>query len=331
MNKIVGLFFCSIFFLSISCNRKKYTEVVEVPLPSKEDKLIIGLPEDVKAIEGAFSIVKIPYKYEELAPNFDALTMEIHYSKQYLNYTNNLNKLVKGTEKEALTIEEILKKLDVSNTELKNNAGGYYNHSLYFDIIGGKSGGKPKDSLAIKINKDFGSFDIFKNQFTDAALKQFGSGWAWLIVDKSGKLQITSTPNQDNPLMPNQSVSGTPILALDVWEHAYFLTYQNKRKNYIDAFFKVINWGKVNEKFDDVSQKEFLKGAKIRQSIIREKPELADWWIDQEQKLSDIAGKPVQFDNKTPSYETMKSIALTQSSIFDNMYDNETISCFCGD
>jgi len=255
MNKIVGLFFCSIFFLSISCNRKKYTEVVEVPLPSKEDKLIIGLPEDVKAIEGAFSIVKIPYKYEELAPNFDALTMEIHYSKQYLNYTNNLNKLVKGTEKEALTIEEILKKLDVSNTELKNNAGGYYNHSLYFDIIGGKSGGKPKDSLAIKINKDFGSFDIFKNQFTDAALKQFGSGWAWLIVDKSGKLQITSTPNQDNPLMPNQSVSGTPILALDVWEHAYFLTYQNKRKNYIDAFFKVINWGKVNEKFEEAIKK----------------------------------------------------------------------------
>ena len=256
MRKIVAFLFCfSLFLLVTSCNRKKYTEVVEVPLPSKDDKIIIGLPDDVKAIEGAFSLVKLPYKYEELAPNIDAMTMESHYSKHYLTFTNNLNKLVKGTDKEPLTIEEILKKLDVSDADLRNNAGGYYNHSLYFDIIGKKTGAKPKDSLAISIDKDFGSFELFKSQFKDAALKQFGSGWTWLIIDKSGKLQITSTPNQDNPLMPNQTVSGTPILGVDVWEHAYYLSYQSKRKNYIDAFFNVINWDKVNNKFEEAIKK----------------------------------------------------------------------------
>lgn len=256
MKRIAALIICFSLFLVVSCNRKKYTEVVEVPLPSKDDKIIIGLPEDVKAVEGAFSLTKVPYKYEDLAPNFDAMTMELHYSKHYLTYTNNLNKLVKGTELEPLKIEEILKKADGSNADLRNNAGGYYNHTLYFDIIGGKSGGKPKDSLATKIDRDFGSFGNFKSQFILAAEKQFGSGWAWLVVDKSGKLQVTTTSNQDNPLMPGQLVSGTPILALDVWEHAYYLSYQNKRKNYIDAFFKVINWDKVNEKFEDAIKKE---------------------------------------------------------------------------
>ncbi len=254
--KNIALVFCfSVFVLLVSCNRKKYTEVVEVPLPSKDDKMIIGIPEDVKAIEGAFNLTKVPYKYEDLSPNFDALTMEMHYSKHYLTYTNNLNKLVKGTDMEPLKIEEILKKADGSNADLRNNAGGYYNHTLYFDIIGGK-GGNPKDSLATSIARDFGSFDNFKSQFMLAAEKQFGSGWAWLVVDKSGKLQVTSTSIQDNPLMPGQTVSGTPILAIDVWEHAYYLNFQYKRKNYIDAFFKVINWEKVNEKFEDAIKKE---------------------------------------------------------------------------
>lgn len=256
MKKNVALIFClSLILLFASCNRKKYTEVVEVPLPSKDDKIIIGIPEDVKAIEGAFSLIKVPYKYEDLAPHFDALTMELHYSKHYLTYTNNLNKLVKGSELETLKIEEILKKADGSNADLRNNAGGYYNHTMYFDIIGGK-GGKPKDSLATKINADFGSLGNFKSQFMLAAEKQFGSGWTWLIVDKSGKLQVTSTSNQDNPLMPGQTISGTPILALDVWEHAYYLNYQYKRKKYIDAFFNVINWNKVNEKFEEAIKKE---------------------------------------------------------------------------
>ena len=235
----------------ISCNDKKLTEVVEVPLPAAEEKMTIGVPDDVKAEEGAFEMVKLPYSYEALAPHIDALTMEMHYSKHYLTYTNNLNKVVAGTEMENTTIEDILKKLDVSNADLRNNAGGYYNHSLFWECMAPKAGGQPKDTLATAITRDFGSFEVFKTQFEDAATKQFGSRWAWLATDKAGKLQITSTQNQDNPLMPNATIKGTPILALDVWEHAYYLNYQYKRKKYIDAFFNVINWAKVNEKYEE--------------------------------------------------------------------------------
>lgn len=256
MKNLVLIVLSSIFFLSIgSCKRKKYTEVVEVPLPSKEEKMTIGLPEDVKADAGAFELLKLPYNYDALAPNIDAMTMEVHYSKHYLTYTNNLNKALAGTELESLPIEEIFKKLDLNNADLRNNLGGYYNHTLYFDIMAPKTSGKPSDTLAGAIDKDFGSFDNFKIQFEDAATKQFGSGWAWLIVDKAGKLQVTSTPNQDNPLMPRALVAGTPILAIDVWEHAYYLNYQNKRKKYIEAFFNVINWKKVGEKYEEAIKK----------------------------------------------------------------------------
>jgi Fe-Mn family superoxide dismutase len=256
MKNLVLIVLSSIFFLSIgSCKREKYTEVVEVPLPSKEEKMTIGLPEDVKADTGAFELLKLPYNYDALAPNIDAMTMEVHYSKHYLTYTNNLNKALAGTELESLPIEEIFKKLDLNNADLRNNLGGYYNHTLYFDIMAPKAGGKPSDTLASAIDKDFGSFDNFKIQFEDAATKQFGSGWAWLIVDKAGKLQVTSTPNQDNPLMPRAVVAGTPILAIDVWEHAYYLNYQNKRKKYIEAFFNVINWKKVGEKYEETIKK----------------------------------------------------------------------------
>lgn len=256
MKKVILIVLSSIFFLSIgSCKRKKYTEVVEVPLPSKEEKMTIGLPEDVKADAGAFELLKLPYNYDALAPNIDAMTMEVHYSKHYLTYTNNLNKALAGTELESLPIEDIFKKLDLNNADLRNNLGGYYNHTLYFDIMAPKAGGKPTDTLASAIDKDFGSFDNFKIQFEDAATKQFGSGWAWLIVDKAGKLQVTSTPNQDNPLMPRAVVAGTPILAIDVWEHAYYLNYQNKRKKYIEAFFNVINWKKVGEKYEEAIKK----------------------------------------------------------------------------
>lgn len=238
-----------------SCKQKKYNEVVEVPLPTKEQKVILGDPEDVKATEGAFNVVKLPFKYDALQPNIDAFTMEMHYSKHYLTYTNNLNELLAGTEMESLPIIDIFKKLDLSNEDLKNNLGGYYNHNLYFEILTPKSQGKPSDTLALAIDKDFGSFDSFKSQFIDAANKQFGSGWTWLIVDKSGKLQITSTPNQDNPLMPKALVPGTPILGIDVWEHAYYLNYQYKRKKYIENFFQCINWDKVAENYEEAITK----------------------------------------------------------------------------
>ncbi|MEN9337183.1 MAG: hypothetical protein RLZZ500_2170 [Bacteroidota bacterium] len=250
----LGITVIALIVLS-SCKQKKYNEVVEVPLPTKEQKVTLGDPEDAKANEGAFDLVKLPFKYDALQPNIDAFTMEMHYSKHYLSYTNNLNQLLAGTELEALPINDIFKKLDISNEELRNNLGGYYNHSLYFEILTPKSQGKPTDTLAQAIDKDFGSFDAFKTQFTEAANNQFGSGWTWLIVDKSGKLQITSTPNQDNPLMPRATVPGTPILGIDTWEHAYYLTYQYKRKKYIENFFKCINWDKVSEKYEEALAK----------------------------------------------------------------------------
>lgn len=243
--------------LAISCNNKKLTEVVEVPLPAAEEKMTIGHPDDVKADDGTFSVIKLPYEYDALAPNIDAMTMEVHYSKHYLTYTNNTNRLIAGTELETLPLEEILRKLDVSNADLRNNAGGYYNHNIFWESMAPKAGGQPKDTLAVAINRDFGSFENFKTQFADAAEKQFGSGWAWLITDKAGKLQVTSTQNQDNPLMPNATIKGTPILALDVWEHAYYLGYQYKRKKYIDNFFKIINWKKVGERYEEAMMKKY--------------------------------------------------------------------------
>jgi Fe-Mn family superoxide dismutase len=240
-----------ILISALSCKRNKLHEVVEVPLPSTESKVTIGQPDDVKANDGAFELYKLPYKFNDLAPNIDAMTMDIHYSKYYLAYTNNLNRILKETDKEDLPIEDILKKLDMSNDQLRNNVGGYYNHTFFWEILGPKSGGKPKDTLASTINRDFGSFANFKKQFSDSAIKQFGSGWTWLVVDKAGKLQITNTPNQDNPLMPRQTISGKPLLALDVWEHAYFLGYQQKRRDYVAAFFNIVNWRKVEDKYKE--------------------------------------------------------------------------------
>lgn len=257
-NKILAVALCfSLMLLLPACKRKKLTEVVEVPLPSAEEKITIGQPDDVTAEEGQFALVKLPYQYNELSPSIDILTMEVHYSKHYLTYTNNLNKLVEADATLTdLTIEDILKKADGSNADLKNTAGGYYNHGFFWEGMKPKSEGQPKDTLAAVIIKDFGSFENFKTQFTDAAEKQFGSGWAWLVLDKTGKLQVTSTPNQDNPLMPKQTVSGTPLLNLDVWEHAYYLDYQYKRKRYIENFFKIINWKKVSERYEEAIAKK---------------------------------------------------------------------------
>lgn len=254
MKKTFLLLLC--FSSLISCQKKKLTEVVEVPLPAAEEKVTIGHPDDVSADEGAFEMYKLPFQYDALAPHIDALTLEVHYSKHYLTYTNNLNRLLDSTELAKIPIEDILKKLDMGNSELRNNVGGYYNHTLYWETIGPKAGGEPKDTLAQAIKRDFGSFEMFKTKFEIAAERQFGSGWAWLVVDRSGKLQVTSTANQDNPLMPQSAVPGKPILGIDVWEHAYYLGYQYKRKRYIDAFFKVINWEKVGEKYEEAIAKK---------------------------------------------------------------------------
>jgi Fe-Mn family superoxide dismutase len=252
------LIFCLPIALTIfSCRDKKLTEVVDVPLPTAEEKVALSHPDEAKADPGAFEMLELPYEYDAFAQSIDPRTMELHYSKHYLTYTNNLNRLVNDSIAKSGGIEEILRRLDMSNTALRNNAGGYYNHNIFWESMGPNGGGKPTDTLATAIDRDFGSFENFKAEFSAAAEKQFGSGWAWLVVNRSKKLQVTSTPNMDNPLMPQAAVPGTPILALDVWEHAYYLNYQYRRKKYIDAFFKTINWKKVGEKYEDAIAKKY--------------------------------------------------------------------------
>ncbi|WMW78445.1 superoxide dismutase [Flavobacterium sp. 20NA77.7] len=249
-----------ILFLSLlsfgGCKKDKDLVEVTIPEPEKAVSQQVGDPDDVKAEDpdGPFQMIPLPYAYNALEPFIDAKTMEIHYSKHHVNYCNKLNAAVKGTELENKNIEEILAKLDPKNSDVRNNGGGYYNHNLFFEILG-QNATEPTDEIAEKITLDFGSFDEFKKQFSEKANKIFGSGWVWLIVDTNGKLAITTTTNQDNPLMPNAEQKGKPILALDVWEHAYYLKYQNKRKDYIEAFYNVINWKKVNEKFNEIKPK----------------------------------------------------------------------------
>ena len=196
----------------------------------------------------AFELPKLNYSFDALEPHIDAKTMEIHYGKHHNGYTNNLNNAISGTELESKTIEEILKNLDLDNMALRNNAGGYFNHNLFWEIMGPNCGGNPIGEISEAINSNFNSFENFKEEFKKAAATRFGSGWAWLCVLGDGKLEICSTPNQDNPLMEN-SCGGNPILCLDVWEHAYYLNYQNRRPDYIEAFFSLINWDEVNSKY----------------------------------------------------------------------------------
>jgi Fe-Mn family superoxide dismutase len=197
----------------------------------------------------AFELPQLPYAYNALEPHVDARTMEIHHTKHHAAYTNNLNAAIEGTDLKGLTIENILINLDMNNKPLRNNGGGFYNHNLFWTVMTPNGGGLPTGELAAAIDKDFGSFADFKAAFAKAAATQFGSGWAWLCVHPGGKLDVCGTANQDNPLMPDIGCGGTPILGLDVWEHAYYLHYQNRRPDYIEAFFSVINWTEVARRF----------------------------------------------------------------------------------
>ncbi|QCX40959.1 superoxide dismutase [Aureibaculum algae] len=198
----------------------------------------------------AFELPKLPYAYDALEPNIDARTMEIHYTKHHAGYTNNLNNAIKGTDLEGKSIEDILTNLDMSNAAVRNNGGGFYNHSLYWEVMNPEGKGRLSGPLKDAIESTYGTVDTFKDAFAKAAATRFGSGWAWLCVHKGGKVEICSTPNQDNPLMPDVSCGGTPILGIDVWEHAYYLNYQNRRPDYINAFFNVINWNEVERRYD---------------------------------------------------------------------------------
>ncbi|MEC9195486.1 MAG: superoxide dismutase [Bacteroidota bacterium] len=201
----------------------------------------------------AFELPKLTYANDALEPHIDEITMEIHHGKHHNGYTTKLNSALEGSGMESDTIETIMENLDMNNAALRNNGGGYYNHCLFWEVIGPNGGGAPSGALAEAINATYGSFEDFKSAFSNAAATQFGSGWAWLCVLQGGKVEVCSSANQDNPLMPGIGCGGTPILGLDVWEHAYYLNYQNRRPDYINAFFNVINWEKVNELYDQNS------------------------------------------------------------------------------
>ncbi|MCB0496257.1 MAG: superoxide dismutase [Cyclobacteriaceae bacterium] len=196
----------------------------------------------------AFELPDLPYAYDALEPHIDARTMEIHHTKHHAGYTNNLNAAIEGTALASMSIEDIFQNLG-DNAAVRNNGGGFYNHSLFWTVMSPTGGGTPSGELAAAIDKAFGSFDGFKEAFSKAAATRFGSGWAWLCVHKGGNVDVCSSANQDNPLMPGIGCGGTPILGLDVWEHAYYLNYQNRRPDYISAFFNVINWDEVARRY----------------------------------------------------------------------------------
>lgn len=201
----------------------------------------------------AFTLPQLPYAHEALEPHIDAQTMQIHHGKHHQAYVDNLNKAIAGTEHENKSLDEIVANVGSISPAVRNNGGGHWNHSFFWEILAPNAGGQPTGKIADAINEAFGSFDAFKEKFNAAGATRFGSGWAWLIV-KDGKLEVTSTPNQDNPLMDVAEVKGTPLLGVDVWEHAYYLKYQNRRPEYLAAFWNVVNWDKVNERYENAGK-----------------------------------------------------------------------------
>jgi Fe-Mn family superoxide dismutase len=197
----------------------------------------------------AFELPQLPYDFNALEPHIDAKTMEIHHGKHHNAYVTNLNKALEGSDLEGKDLNDLMRNISSAPAAVRNNGGGHFNHSLFWTVLGPDGGGEPSGELAEAIKSKFGSFAEFKEEFNKAAATRFGSGWAWLIVDSSGNLQVSSTPNQDNPVMDVAEVQGTPILGLDVWEHAYYLKYQNRRPDYISEFWNVVNWEEVSKRY----------------------------------------------------------------------------------
>jgi len=251
MKKNYILYIAITSLLINSCNKKE--ELFEVDVPEKpfvfEDETEVS-PKNVIAKEGAFKMKGLNFGYSDLEPFLDAKTVEIHYSKHHLNYLEKLNELIKGTELEGKSIEEVLKSLNSEDKALINNAGGYFNHNLYWEILGNKKQEIPTGKIAQMINRDFGSFESFKSQFKKAGLDIFGSGWVWLIITDQQNLKIVTTQNQNNPLMLFENQNGYPLMNLDLWEHAYYLKYKNNKSDYIDNYFKIIDWEKINYRID---------------------------------------------------------------------------------
>lgn len=234
-----------------SCKKDTLVEVVDVPaspIVAVEQKG--GKPSDVQAIEGAFSLFELPYDYKGLEPHLDATTLELHYSKHYLGYVNALNKAVIKTKYEVLELPQVLKNLNLSDAEVRNNAGAVYNHNFYWETMASKAGGEPSGELMEAIQKDFGNFDEFRRQFVESSVRIVGSGWTWLISDKYGRLRIVTSNNNDNPLMKNLGISGIPLLNLDMWEHAYYLKFQTRKREYANTYFSLINWEVVQKRYE---------------------------------------------------------------------------------
>lgn len=205
---------------------------------------------EIAMTNGKHTLPALPYAYDALEPHMDARTMEIHHTKHHQAYITNLNNAIEGTELANMSLEAIFAEMSKHSMAVRNNGGGHWNHNLFWEVMSPNGGGKPSGKLLSAIEQRFESFDKFKEEFNKAGATRFGSGWAWLIVDAQGQLQVTSTPNQDNPLMDVAEVKGTPILGLDVWEHAYYLHYQNRRVDFINAFWNVVNWAEVEKRYE---------------------------------------------------------------------------------
>ena len=211
-------------------------------------------PEVMKDQNGKYTLPELSYAYDALEPNIDKMTMEIHHTKHHQGYVNNLNNAIAGTEMESVSLTDLFKNMSQYPVAVRNNGGGHWNHSMFWTIMGPNGGGEPSEKLLSAIESRFTSFEAFTEEFNKAAATRFGSGWAWLIVDANGELQVTSTPNQDNPLMDVADVQGMPILGVDVWEHAYYLKYQNRRPEYVGNFWNVINWAEVERRYEEAIQ-----------------------------------------------------------------------------
>lgn len=250
-NSNYNLFVLLVLSSVVSCKKDTLVEQVDVPAtPIVAVERKDGKPSEVKANEGAFQLFELPYEYNGLEPNVDAMTLELHYSKHLLGYVNALNKVVVGTKYETLELQPLLKSVLLSESDIRNNAGAVFNHNFYFEEMAPKAGGQPEGELLESINRDFGTFDDFMRQFIETSVKYNGSGWTWLMSDKSGKLRIINTANNDCPLVKGLGVYGIPILNLDLWEHSYYLKFQAKKRDYVNTFFSTINWEVVQKRYE---------------------------------------------------------------------------------
>ncbi len=262
MLKIFKIIF--VLLLLTSCKKSTLIEQVDVPATPIQAVTIEGGSSKVSQVvakEGVLKMFVLPFEYKDLEPHLDATTVEIHYSKHHLHYVNTLNTLIIGKKYEIMTLADMIKNLNISDVDIRNNAGGIYNHNFFWENLKNNGSELPESALLTAIIRDFGSFDEFKLQFTAIANQSFGSGWCWLISDKYGKLRIAFTPNNDNPLIKGTNYSGIPLLTIDLWEHAYYLKFQNKKREYINTFYNVVNWEKVSQKYDAIPNKGYKPPA----------------------------------------------------------------------